>query len=106
MPAAAPVPGQASFKTAIPSEVLRRHGYPERKPKATVNDILTASQEASRCLLCGCGEGCGLCKQICCDVAPTISRPDTIEINEEACVACGMCFHRCPNKNIQMVAVP
>jgi NADPH-dependent glutamate synthase beta subunit-like oxidoreductase/dihydroorotate dehydrogenase len=62
-----------------------------------------AVKEASRCLNCGCGEGCQLCKTICCDFAPFISDTDTLRIDQDACVACGMCYNRCPNKNIEMV---
>lgn len=62
-----------------------------------------AVKEASRCLNCGCGEGCQLCKTICCDFAPYISAVDTLKIDQDACVACGMCYNRCPNKNIEMI---
>ena len=62
-----------------------------------------AVQEASRCLNCGCGEGCQLCKTICCDFAPDVVATDTMAIDRDACVACGMCFNRCPNHNIEMV---
>ena len=62
-----------------------------------------AVKEASRCLNCGCGEGCQLCKTICTDFAPEISDTDTVHIRKEECVACGMCFNRCPNGNIEMV---
>ena len=62
-----------------------------------------AIKEASRCLNCGCGEGCQLCKTICTDFAPEVADTDTMHIRKEACVACGMCFNRCPNGNIEMV---
>ena len=62
-----------------------------------------AIKEASRCLNCGCGEGCQLCKTICTDFAPEVSDVDTMHIRKEECVACGMCFNRCPNGNIEMV---
>lgn len=62
-----------------------------------------AVKEASRCLNCGCGEGCQLCKTICTDFAPFIQKVDTMSIEPDACVACGMCYNRCPNKNIEMV---
>ena len=62
-----------------------------------------AVKEASRCLNCGCGEGCQLCKTICTDFAPFIKEADTLSIEPETCVACGMCYNRCPNKNIEMV---
>jgi len=61
--------------------------------------------EAERCLRCGCGEGCGICKQICCEFAPFVKSPDTLEIDKDACLACGMCFHRCPKKNIRMTKI-
>jgi NADPH-dependent glutamate synthase beta subunit-like oxidoreductase/dihydroorotate dehydrogenase len=105
-----------------PDSVLRRAGY--FKDEETGIDTQTrsacerkydfntytrpmteqeAKAEALRCLNCGCGEGCQLCKTICCDFAPFISEPDTLSINKDECVACGMCFNRCPNKNIEMV---
>jgi len=62
-----------------------------------------AVAEASRCFNCGCGEGCQLCKTICCEFAVDIVAPDTLGINVEKCVACGMCYLRCPTKNIEMV---
>ncbi len=62
-----------------------------------------AVQEASRCLSCGCGAGCGLCARICSNFAVNGAAPDSYCIDEEKCAACGMCFHRCPNENIEMV---
>jgi formate dehydrogenase major subunit len=62
-----------------------------------------AVEEAGRCLSCGCGAGCGLCERICSNFAIDRDRPDTFSIDEEKCVACGMCFRRCPNQNIEMV---
>ena len=61
-----------------------------------------AVSEAARCLNCGCGEGCQLCKTICCYFAPQVIAADTLEINKDECVACGMCYHRCPAGNIEM----
>ena len=68
--------------------------------------VMTAAEavkEASRCLNCGCGEGCQLCKTICTDFAPEVIDTDTMHIRPEKCVACGMCFNRCPNGNIEMI---
>ncbi|MBR5543177.1 MAG: FAD-dependent oxidoreductase [Oscillospiraceae bacterium] len=62
-----------------------------------------AVKEASRCLKCGCGEGCQLCKTICTDFAVDIVADDTMQINKDKCVACGMCYNRCPNGNIEMI---
>jgi NADPH-dependent glutamate synthase beta subunit-like oxidoreductase len=62
-----------------------------------------AVAEAKRCLGCGCGAGCGLCARICSHFAVTREGADCFQIDEEKCVACGMCFRRCPNQNIEMV---
>lgn len=72
----------------------------------TFKRVMTEAEavtEASRCLNCGCGEGCQKCKTICCDFAPEIQAADKMHICKEDCVACGMCFNLCPNKNIEMV---
>lgn len=73
------------------------------EPYERVLSMDEAIAEASRCLNCGCGEGCQLCKTICCEFAPDIMAPDMLGINPEACVACGMCYLRCPLQNIEMV---
>ena len=103
-------------------DVLQRVGYFKEERQAICTDlevnkelynnfetdtrVLTeeeAVKEASRCLNCGCGEGCQLCRTICTDFAPFIQKADTISIEPDSCVACGMCFNRCPNRNIEMV---
>ena len=104
------------------SMVLQRVGYlketlkaPEldtQAPKDRVNNfdayerVMTEAEavaEASRCLNCGCGEGCQICKTICCEFAIDIVAPDTLKVNEATCVACGMCYRRCPIGNIEMI---
>jgi NADPH-dependent glutamate synthase beta subunit-like oxidoreductase/dihydroorotate dehydrogenase len=102
-------------------EVLQRHGdkvrawRPEvalRAPLERVKDfeayepVLTEEQalaEASRCLACGCGAGCQICYDICKQFAYEIDDGGRVEIDEEKCVACGVCAIRCPNKLIDMV---
>lgn len=78
----------------------RRSGF---QPYTRVMTEEEAVEEASRCLNCGCGEGCQLCKTICSDFAPEIIAPDKMHIRSEECVACGMCYRRCPNGNIEMI---
>jgi formate dehydrogenase major subunit len=78
----------------------RRADFEPYRPAMTEED---AVKEASRCLVCGCGEGCGLCFRICSSFAIERQGPDAFRINEEKCVACGMCFRRCPNQNIEIV---
>lgn len=101
--------------------VLRRSGYFKDEPRINLytadgaerikgfSDYVRtmtdeeAVSEAKRCLNCGCGEGCGLCATICSEFAIHLSAPDEWEINPDECVACGMCYNRCPNKNIEMI---
>lgn len=104
-------------------DVLKRSGYLKKDKAApdlnalsgvqraenfaTFRRTLTeeeAVREAGRCLNCGCGEGCQLCKTICTDFAPFIEGVDRLCIDKSECVACGMCFNRCPNHNIEMVS--
>ncbi len=109
--------GVKATKTVNPEIVRERTGYLKKdnnnldlNTNASGFDISErvmteeeAKKEASRCLNCGCGEGCQLCKTICTDFAPEIVDADTMAIRKEECVACGMCFNRCPNGNIEMV---
>ena len=113
--------GVSAVKTVNPELVRERTGYLKKDANPitlekdadtrkegfdTYERVMTeeeAVKEASRCLNCGCGEGCQLCKTICTDFAPEISDTDTMHIRKEECVACGMCFNRCPNGNIEMV---
>jgi len=103
--------------------VLRRVGYFKDKERtdlytATGDERVTnfstyvrtlteeeAVSEAGRCLDCGCGEGCSICATLCPEFAIHLKAPDVWEINMDECVACGMCFNMCPNKNIEMVNI-
>lgn len=109
--------GVAVTKTVNPEIVRQRTGYLKKDNNAlnlaaptnnfeVYERVMTeeeAQKEAMRCLNCGCGEGCQLCKTICTDFAPEIIDADKLNIRKEECVACGMCFNRCPNGNIEMV---
>ncbi|NLX64386.1 MAG: FAD-dependent oxidoreductase [Clostridiaceae bacterium] len=111
-----------AVKTVNAEMVRRRTGYLKRDVNYIDTNIVSvderkknfepykrvlteeeAIKEAERCLNCGCGEGCQLCKTICCDFAPIVADTDVIFIRKEECVACGMCYNRCPNQNIEMV---
>jgi NADPH-dependent glutamate synthase beta subunit-like oxidoreductase/dihydroorotate dehydrogenase len=62
-----------------------------------------AVKEASRCLACGCGAGCQICHDLCKMFAYKMSEDGRVCLDEDKCVACGVCAQRCPNKNIEMV---
>ncbi|MBN2302595.1 MAG: FAD-dependent oxidoreductase [Lentisphaerae bacterium] len=62
-----------------------------------------AMAEASRCLGCGCGAGCEICKDICKVFAWSMDKNGKMTLDEDKCVGCGMCIQRCPNKNIEMI---
>jgi NADPH-dependent glutamate synthase beta subunit-like oxidoreductase/dihydroorotate dehydrogenase len=120
--------GEAPFLSYDPvltqvsiESVLARAGRSEREPRVAIELRPAASRsrdfepydrtltqeeairEALRCLACGCGSGCGLCERICWNFAVARDGADSYSIDEEKCVACGMCFRRCPNDNIEMV---
>ena len=94
------------FKDNGPLELYTATGKERVTNFSTYVRTLTEAEaiaESQRCLNCGCGEGCGLCATICAEFAIHVVAPDVWEINPDECVACGMCFNRCPNKNIEMV---
>ena len=62
-----------------------------------------AVTEASRCLACGCGAGCEICVNICKVFAWSTDDSGKTILDEDKCVACGMCLHRCPRNNIEMI---
>ncbi len=95
------------FKDNGPVDLYTANGEERLKNFSTYIRTLTEEEavaEASRCLNCGCGEGCGICATICSEFAIHVKSPDVWEINSEECVACGMCYNECPNNNIQMIS--
>jgi CO dehydrogenase/acetyl-CoA synthase alpha subunit len=67
----------------------------------SISSIDSAVCEASRCLGCGCGEGCTRCIDVCIEFAIGLSG-DQVSIDSENCIACGICYNCCPNRNIDM----
>jgi NAD-dependent dihydropyrimidine dehydrogenase PreA subunit len=92
---------QIQDRVALPLRpaAQRRLDFAPYTPALTEEEAVA---EASRCLVCGCGEGCALCFRICSSFAIERRGSDAFHIDEEKCVACGMCFRRCPNQNIEM----
>jgi len=72
--------------------------FEETTPALTEEE---AVGEASRCLACGCGVGCGICHNVC--IYDAIDgRLDQFVVNDK-CVGCGLCAEVCPNNCIVMV---
>lgn len=112
----------SGYITVKAAEVLKRNGYIQPEQSAVevlaiesrkiqgdnyIHRVLSeeeAVKEAARCLNCGCSEGCQLCKTICTDFAPYVASCDRMAIDSKECVACGMCYNRCPNHNIEMIS--
>ena len=63
-----------------------------------------AIREASRCLACGCGVGCGRCHQVCIYSGVDLIG-DRYVINESNCDGCGLCVEICPNEAITMIPI-
>lgn len=62
-----------------------------------------AAHEASRCLACGCGVGCGKCYQVCIYSGVDLIG-DRYVISNENCDGCGLCVEICPNEAISMIS--
>lgn len=106
--------GEKAVLTPVPS---RRAADPRaviaRNPEARVEERVVhggpfseadARREASRCLACGCGAGCDVCRRMCIYFAIE-PRGDRYFVTEK-CDGCGLCAEVCPNSNIAMVERP
>lgn len=78
----------------------RTKDFRDCEPKLTREQALA---EAGRCLACGCGAGCQICHDICKQFAYSIDNGGHVRLDEDECVACGVCAARCPNQVIEMV---
>ncbi len=77
----------------------RMHDY---EPYVSTLSEEEAVAEGRRCLSCGCGAGCAICARICNAFAVTVEG-DRVVYDESKCHACGMCYRRCPNQNVEIV---
>jgi len=89
---------RADLEKKAPAERIR--DFDEYTPTLTAAQ---AVEEAKRCLGCGCGAGCEICKDICKVFAWSMDDTGRMNCDEDKCVACGMCVWRCPNQNIEMI---
>lgn len=106
-------------KPVEPRTVLARHIEAPAQPRVSIPEIAPAArlgsfgevetvlseaaarQEASRCLACGCGVGCGLCAKVC--IYAAVQRVgDKFVVDGEKCDGCGLCAVRCANRAIEM----
>ncbi|MCX7590221.1 MAG: 4Fe-4S binding protein, partial [Kiritimatiellae bacterium] len=94
------VPRQWRPSLQILSPDVRRKTFREYTRTLSAEE---AVREASRCLACGCGAGCEICVKICKMFAWETNAQGQVSIDEDKCVACGMCIFRCPSRNIDMV---
>jgi len=77
----------------------RRSSFVEVEKTLSERD---ARREAERCLACGCGVGCGLCRRTC--IYGAIEQvEDRFRVDEQKCDGCGLCAEVCRNENIKMV---
>jgi NADPH-dependent glutamate synthase beta subunit-like oxidoreductase/dihydroorotate dehydrogenase len=60
-----------------------------------------ARREAARCLACGCGAGCDVCRRMCIYFAVE-PEGDRYRVTDD-CDGCGLCTQVCPNGNVKMV---
>jgi NADPH-dependent glutamate synthase beta subunit-like oxidoreductase len=63
-----------------------------------------AIKEASRCLACGCGVGCGRCYQVCIYSGVDLVGERYV-INDQNCDGCWLCVEICPNEAIEMIPI-
>lgn len=92
--------------TVKASDVLSRAVFPvsEAGKPSGLTAAEQARAEAGRCLRCGCGEGCDVCRALCCESAIALDGARQQTIDPQRCVACGMCYNLCPNTNITMIS--
>jgi NADPH-dependent glutamate synthase beta subunit-like oxidoreductase/dihydroorotate dehydrogenase len=75
-----------------------RPSFKEPRPGCSEEE---ARREAARCLACGCGAGCDVCRRMCIYFAVE-PEGDRYRVTDD-CDGCGLCTQVCPNGNITMV---
>jgi len=109
-PIARPLEARTALARHIEKPDEPRVIIPEREPSVRVNEFAeaeleldepSARREASRCLACGCGVGCGLCEKVC--IYSAVEQKDgCFAINPDKCDGCGLCAVRCANHAIEL----
>ncbi|NOZ20968.1 MAG: FAD-dependent oxidoreductase [Planctomycetes bacterium] len=94
-------PPAARVEASKLSVSRRTSGFREIEKTLTEEE---AVREASRCLACGCGVGCGLCHRICLHDAIEQTE-DGYRVDDQKCQGCALCEQRCPNDNITMAPI-
>jgi len=92
----------AEIEERVVAAVRAAEGRPlDFAEPAGVFALEEARREASRCLACGCGAGCDVCRRMCIYFA--IEPDGDRNVVTDKCDGCGLCAQICPNQNITMV---
>jgi len=105
-----PLDASTAFARHVDKPAEPRAVVPERDPSARLLDFEeveseldeeSARREASRCLACGCGVGCGMCEKVC--IYSAVKREGAaFVVDAEKCDGCGLCAVRCANHAIEL----
>ena len=86
----------------VEREVINPFYIAPQEGLTTLENILDAAREASRCISCGHCNGCGNCWLFCPDVAITPGEDGKPHIDTLHCKGCGICQSECPRGAITL----